>query len=69
MPPESVRVHSLQPLFVAGQCFSSFYARRIVLDLLVRVEKDLGWASTYYVDKLREEWQQVDLPEQFEILS
>ena len=67
MPPESVRVHSLQPLFVAGQCFSSFYARRIVLDLLVRVEKDLGWASTYYVDKLREEWQQVDLPEQFEI--
>lgn len=69
MPPESVRVHSLQPLFVAGQCFSSLYARRIVLGLLVGVERDLGWASAYYVNKLREEWQQVDLPEQLEIPS
>lgn len=60
MPPESVRVHSLQPLFVAGQCFNSPYERQIVLDLLVGVERDLGWASKYYVDKLREEWRQAD---------
>lgn len=64
MPPESVRVHSLQPLFVAGQCFSSSYKRRVVLDLLVDVERDLGWASKYYVNKLHEEWCQVGFPEQ-----
>ncbi|KAF9893503.1 hypothetical protein FE257_010815 [Aspergillus nanangensis] len=60
MPPESVRIHSLQPLFIAGQCLSSPHERQVVLDLLRGVDKDLGWASAYYVDKLHEEWRRVD---------
>ncbi|KAE8151904.1 hypothetical protein BDV25DRAFT_171028 [Aspergillus avenaceus] len=55
MPPEAVRIHSLQPLYVAGQCFSRPHERQTVLDLLLGVERDLGWTVTYYVNKLRED--------------
>lgn len=59
-PPDSVRVNSLQPLFVAGQCFDDTRDQQLVVSLLVNVENDLGWRSGYYVDKLRAQWGQAD---------
>lgn len=58
-PPDSVRINSLQPLFVAGQCFDDSDDQNLVVDLLVGVERDLGWRSSYYVDKLRVQWSHV----------
>ena len=55
-PDGSVRIHSLQPLFVSGQCLTDPHERRIVIRLLRGVERDLGWATEYRVKQLLREW-------------
>jgi hypothetical protein len=55
-PEGSVRIHQVQPLFVAGQCLAEDRERRVVLDLLREIEGDLGWATDYRVKKLLKEW-------------
>jgi hypothetical protein len=55
-PEGSVRIHQVQPLFVAGQCLADNRERRIVLELLRGVELDLGWATDYRVQQLLKEW-------------
>lgn len=55
-PDASVRIHALHPLFVAGQCLAEPGERRVVVDLLRGIEKDLGWATEYRVQQLLGEW-------------
>lgn len=55
-PDGSVRIHSLQPLFVAGQCVTDARERRVTIRLLRAVEADLGWATEYRVQQLLKEW-------------
>ncbi|KAL8686391.1 MAG: hypothetical protein Q9218_007139 [Villophora microphyllina] len=55
-PEASVRIHALQPLFVAGQCLTEEAERRVVLDLLRGIERDLGWVTEYRVQQLLQEW-------------
>lgn len=55
-PDGSVRIHSLQPLFVAGQCLTDPRERRVTIRLLRAVESDLGWATEYRVQQLLKEW-------------
>ncbi|KAL4974236.1 hypothetical protein BDW66DRAFT_90654 [Aspergillus desertorum] len=55
-PAGSVRINSLQPLFVSGQCLTDTGERRMVLRLLQDIETDLGWATDYRVQQLRREW-------------
>ncbi|RDW83752.1 uncharacterized protein DSM5745_04078 [Aspergillus mulundensis] len=55
-PAGSVRINSLQPLFVSGQCLTDPSERRMVLRLLQDIEKDLGWATEYRAQQLRREW-------------
>jgi hypothetical protein len=54
--PESVRVQSVQPLFVAGQCLFELEERDMVLDLLKAIEQDLGWATNYRAQELIGQW-------------
>jgi hypothetical protein len=51
-PPDSVRVHSVQPLFVAAQVFHQSQSRQTVLELLQGIERDLGWSTSYQISKL-----------------
>jgi len=55
-PEGSVRIHQVQPLFVAGQCLTDSRERRVLLELLRGVENDLGWATDYRVQQLLKEW-------------
>lgn len=55
-PDGSVRIHSLQPLFVSGQCLTDSRERRTIIRLLRGVESDLGWATEYRVRQLLREW-------------
>lgn len=55
-PDSSVRIHSLQPLFVSGQCLTEARERRLIVRLLRDVERDLGWATGYRVKQLLREW-------------
>nr|BBG74279.1 Zn(II)2Cys6 transcription factor [Alternaria alternata] len=56
-PDEAVRIHSVQPLFTAGQCLSDDRERQVVLHLLRDVESDIGWATDYRVRQLVGQWQ------------
>lgn len=56
-PDGSSRVHSLQPLFVGGQCLTEPRERRVTLRLLRGIEDDLGWATEYRVNQLLKEWE------------
>ncbi|KAL8917880.1 MAG: hypothetical protein Q9208_007703 [Pyrenodesmia sp. 3 TL-2023] len=55
-PDAGVRINALHPLYVAGQCLAETAERRVVLDLLRGVERDLGWATEYRVQQLLQEW-------------
>lgn len=52
-PPSPVRVHSVQPLSVAGQVFEKWHDVEVVLQLLEEIERDLGWTTSYYITRLR----------------
>lgn len=54
--PDAILSHTMQPLFVAGQCFEGDEERRLVVDLLRRVENDTGWATEYRVKELQKQW-------------
>ncbi|KAK2800450.1 hypothetical protein FQN50_008124 [Emmonsiellopsis sp. PD_5] len=56
-PEASVRIHSVQPLFVSGQCLTEPRERRAILQLLKGIEDDLGWATEYRVNQLLKEWE------------
>jgi hypothetical protein len=56
-PDGSVRIHSLQPLFVSGQCLTEPRERRTILRLLRGIEADTGWATEYRVEQLLKEWE------------
>ncbi|KLJ10192.1 hypothetical protein EMPG_09894 [Blastomyces silverae] len=51
-PDASVRIHSVQPLFVAGQRLTEPRERWAILQLLRGIEDDLGWATEYRVQLL-----------------
>ncbi|OBT75971.1 hypothetical protein VF21_05744 [Pseudogymnoascus sp. 05NY08] len=55
---EGVRIHSVQPLFIAGQCLVEPVQRAIIVDLLRAIESDLAWATEYRVQKLFKDWTQ-----------
>ncbi|OAX85178.1 hypothetical protein ACJ72_00445 [Emergomyces africanus] len=61
-PDASARIHSVQPLFVAGQCLTEARARRTILQLLRGIEHDLGWATEYRVQRLLREWEWDEIP-------
>ncbi|PQE32714.1 Zn(II)2Cys6 transcription factor protein [Rutstroemia sp. NJR-2017a WRK4] len=62
-PEGSVRIHQVQPLFVAGQCLTENRERKVILDLLRDIERDLGWATDYRVQQLLKDWSgMMDLP-------
>ena len=56
-PEGSVRVHSVQPLYIAGQSLNSTRERRELLRLLREIERDTGWATEYRARKLAEIWE------------
>ncbi|KAJ5784343.1 uncharacterized protein N7503_009555 [Penicillium pulvis] len=53
---DSLRVNSVQALFVAGQVFQERREQDAVLELLSGIERDLGWTTRYHVAKLKDEW-------------
>lgn len=61
-PPDPVRIHSVLPLYVAGQVFHEPQEQRAVLGLLSAIEMDLGWATSYHMTKLTNEWQEEQYP-------
>lgn len=47
--------HSVQPLFVAGKCFTDPQERGLMVELLREIENERGWATDYRVRQLLKE--------------
>lgn len=54
--PAAIRSHTVQPLFVAGQCFQAPAERQMVVNLLRAVEDTIGWGTEYRVNDLIRQW-------------
>ncbi|KAH8728927.1 hypothetical protein GQ44DRAFT_499447 [Phaeosphaeriaceae sp. PMI808] len=54
---EAVRIHSIQPLFTAGQCLRDARERQVVVNQLRNIQSDIGCATDYRVRQLEEQWQ------------
>lgn len=57
-PPHSVLLHSLEPLYVAGQVLRSHYERTTIVGMFGDIERNTGWSTSFHVAKLQREWQQ-----------
>jgi hypothetical protein len=55
-PEDAVRMHMLQPLYVAGRCMTKEADQRMLIEILESIENDLGIATGYRVKALIEEW-------------
>ncbi|RFU81357.1 hypothetical protein TARUN_840, partial [Trichoderma arundinaceum] len=51
-PPDSVRVQSVQALFVAGQVFTDSRDLKTVLELLSGIQRDLGWTTSHHASRI-----------------
>ncbi|KAL2060150.1 hypothetical protein VTL71DRAFT_9972 [Oculimacula yallundae] len=50
------RINSLQPLWIAGKLMSHKTEHRAILSLLSDMERDIGWATEWRANDLREYW-------------
>lgn len=55
-PDDAVRMHMLQPLYVAGRCMTREADQRRLVEMLESIENDVGVATGYHVKALIEEW-------------
>ncbi|KAF7588322.1 hypothetical protein BBP40_005888 [Aspergillus hancockii] len=57
-PQSAARVFTVPLLFAVGQCFENSEERQIVVDLLRGIEADLGWETSFRIQKLQASWDQ-----------
>ena len=55
-PTTSIMLHQTQTIFVAAQCLIDDEERHMALEILRRVNFDLGWETEYRVQQLLKEW-------------
>ncbi|EHK18282.1 uncharacterized protein TRIVIDRAFT_225598 [Trichoderma virens Gv29-8] len=55
-PGPAARIHSVQPLFLAGQCLVEPRLRTAVAQLLQDVEADTGWPTAGHISRLHQGW-------------
>lgn len=55
-PPGEVQIRMLQPLFLSGLCLEHHEERETILMLSRGIEAELGWTTSYRVDRLQGDW-------------
>ncbi|CAI7565513.1 unnamed protein product [Penicillium pancosmium] len=52
--------NALQPLWIAGKVMSHYSEHEAIVETLVRIERETGWATTWRVEDLKEFWGDYD---------
>ncbi|KAJ5812456.1 Zn(II)2Cys6 transcription factor [Penicillium riverlandense] len=55
-PFTSIMLHQTQTIFIAAQCLTEDGEKRMAVDILRRVNYDLGWETEYRVQQLLKQW-------------
>ncbi|KAJ5633594.1 hypothetical protein N7528_001436 [Penicillium herquei] len=52
--------NALQPLWIAGKVMSHYSEHAAIVDTLIRIERETGWATVWRVEDLKEFWGDYD---------
>ncbi|KAJ5833371.1 hypothetical protein N7474_001682 [Penicillium riverlandense] len=52
--------NALQPLWIAGKVMSHHSEHQAIIETLIRIERDTGWATAWRVEDLKEFWGEYD---------
>ncbi|KAJ5863874.1 uncharacterized protein N7529_005790 [Penicillium soppii] len=52
--------NALQPLWIAGKAMSHYSEHAAIVETLVRIERETGWATAWRVEDLKEFWGEYD---------
>ncbi|CAI7628019.1 unnamed protein product [Penicillium crustosum] len=52
--------NALQPLWIAGKAMSHHSEHTAIVQILVRIERETGWATSWRVEDLKEVWGEYD---------
>ncbi|KAJ5784509.1 uncharacterized protein N7503_009721 [Penicillium pulvis] len=52
--------NALQPLWIAGKVMSHYSEHAAIVETLIRIERETGWATTWRVEDLKEFWGDYD---------
>lgn len=59
--------NALQPLWIAGKAMSHYSEHTAIVETLVRIERETGWATAWRVEDLKEFWGEYDHDEDGDI--
>ncbi|OGE58391.1 hypothetical protein PENARI_c001G01096 [Penicillium arizonense] len=59
--------NALQPLWIAGKAMSHYSEHAAIVETLVRIERETGWATAWRVEDLKEFWGEYDNDEDYDI--
>ena len=52
--------NALQPLWIAGKVMSHYSEHTAIVDTLIRIERETGWATAWRVEDLKDFWGDYD---------
>lgn len=52
--------NALQPLWIAGKVMSHHSEHAAIVEILIRIERETGWATAWRVEDLKEFWGEYD---------
>lgn len=52
--------NALQPLWIAGKVMSHYSEHGAIVETLVRIERETGWATAWRVEDLKDFWGDYD---------
>lgn len=55
-PDDPVRMHMVQPLYIAGLCFEAHEQRTALAQLLATIQRETGYSTTERVANLQQQW-------------
>lgn len=59
--------NALQPLWIAGKVMSHYSEHMAIVETLVRIERETGWATAWRVEDLKDLWGDYDNDDDFDM--
>ncbi|KAK5788895.1 hypothetical protein VI817_009853 [Penicillium citrinum] len=59
--------NALQPLWIAGKVMSHYSEHEAIVETLVRIERETGWATSWRVEDLKDFWGEYDTEDECDV--
>ncbi|KAJ5748701.1 uncharacterized protein N7511_010397 [Penicillium nucicola] len=65
--PKTLALNKRPPLWIAGKAMSHYSEHAAIVETLVRIERETGWATAWRVEDLKEFWGEYDNDEDYDV--